>query len=223
MYAISAYGRMVADTIRMEAYTEALRRTVQPGSVVLVLGTGTGTFALLAHRFDAGHVYALEPADAIQVARQIAAANWIDGIQFLQQLSTNVDLPEKADVIISDLRGVLPLLQNHIPAIIDARQRLLAPGGMLIPQEDRLWLAVVEAPDLYQRHVTPWEDNNYGFDMAPAQAILTNTWRKAHLKPDQLLLEPQCWATIDYRTVAEADVGGKLSGRVGRSGSLIPR
>ena len=54
-------------------------------------------------------------------------------------------LAYRAGIIISDLRGVLPWFQQHIPSIIDARKRLLARGGVLIPRRDILWAAVVEA------------------------------------------------------------------------------
>src|SRR5215510_3854804 len=103
MYNVSSYGFMIADNVRMEAYSEALRRAVKPDSVVVDIGAGTGVFALLACQFGARHVYAIEPADAIQVAREIAAANgYADRIECVQKLSTEVTLPERADVIISD-------------------------------------------------------------------------------------------------------------------------
>mgnify|MGYP001184895145 CR=1 FL=1 len=66
---------MIADRVRMDAYVRALRQAVVPGSVVIDIGTGTGIFAMLACQFGARRVYAIEPDDAIQVAREIAAAN----------------------------------------------------------------------------------------------------------------------------------------------------
>lgn len=125
---------MIADKGRMDAYVKGLRQAVKPDSVVVDIGTGTGIFALLACQFGAKKVYAIEPSDAIQVAREIAKSNgYADRIEFIQKLSTQVNLPELADVIISDIRGMLPLFQQHIPAIADARTRLLAEGGILIP------------------------------------------------------------------------------------------
>lgn len=136
-YSIFDYGGMIANHVRTNAYAQALRQAIKPGGVVLDIGTGSGFFALLACQFGARQVIAIEPADAIQVARQIAAANgYAEKIMFIQDLSTRVTLPERADVIISDLRGALPLYQHHIPTIVDARQRLLAPSGVLIPQRD---------------------------------------------------------------------------------------
>ena len=105
----------------------------------------------------ARRVYAIEPDDIIQVARDLAAANgYADRIEFFQALSTQVNLPERADVIISDIRGPIPLFGLAIPAIIDARRRFLAPGGILIPRSDTLWAAVVTAPHLYRRYLGVW-------------------------------------------------------------------
>src|SRR5688572_25765075 len=120
MYSVAGYGSMMADLVRMDACVEALRRAVRPGSVVLDLGAGTGVFSLLACKLGARRVFAVEPNDAIQVARQAAAANGCgDRIDFFQELSTKISLPEAADVIISDLRGVLPWFTQHLPSILD--------------------------------------------------------------------------------------------------------
>lgn len=73
MHSIANYGAMIADRVRVSAYADALRRVITSDSVVIDLGTGTGIFALLACRFGARRVYAIEPSDAIQVAREIAA------------------------------------------------------------------------------------------------------------------------------------------------------
>ena len=145
---------MIADATRMGAFARALGQAIKPGAVVIDIGTGTGICALLACRHGARRVYAIEPDDAIQVAREIAAANgYADRIEFIQAISTQVTLPERADVIVSDLGGVLPWFQRHIPSIVDARARFLAPGGVLIPQQDVGWAAVVEAHELVRcRH-----------------------------------------------------------------------
>src|SRR3954471_21820036 len=106
---------MIADSARMDAYARALRQAIKPGSVVLDIGTGIGIFAMLASQFGARRVYAIEPDDAIQIARQIAAANgYAERVEFFQNLSTRIELPERADIIVSDLRGVLPVFQHHI-------------------------------------------------------------------------------------------------------------
>src|SRR5438552_1225796 len=207
LYSVYDYGGLLFDRIRSDAYAQALRQEVRPGSVVVDIGTGAGMFALLACQFGARKVYAIEPDEAIQVAREMAAANgYGDRVEFFQDVSTRVDLPEQADVIVSDLRGLLPLFGRHLPSITDARRRFLAPGGRLIPRRDTLWAAVVQAPDLYCRHVDPWDDNGYGLDMQAARRFAVNTWRRGPVTPEQLLVEPKRWATLDYATVEDPDV-----------------
>ena len=65
----------------------------------------------------------------IELARELAVVNgYQDRIDFIQDVSTNVTLAEQADVLVSDLRGSFPLYRQHIPSVIDARERLLAAG-----------------------------------------------------------------------------------------------
>ena len=218
MYSLHFYGQMLADAPRMDAYTAALRNAVKPDSVVLDLGCGPGVFALMACKFGARRVYAVEPDSIIGVAREAAVANGCaNRIEFFESLSTEVTLPERASVIISDLRGVLPWFEQHIPSIIDARERLLAPGGVLIPRRDVLWAAIVEAPEQYEELVGPWR--KFDLDLSAGTRLITNTWRKSYLKPEQLLVDPVCWTTIDYHNVEIADLRAEISWRASRNGT----
>jgi len=219
VYSISGYGQMIADERRMWAYSTALRRAVSADSIVLDIGAGTGILSLLACQYGARKVYAVEPTSAIALAKEAACANgFADRMDCMQALSTEIRLPERADVIISDLRGVLPLLQQHLPSIIDARCRLLAPGGNLIPKRDVLWAAVVEAPQQYDRLMKPWTQERFGLNMQAACQIVTNVWTKARVTPHQLLTKPQCWATIDFLTTESADVSATAHFEVVRPG-----
>jgi protein arginine N-methyltransferase 1 len=217
VYTLADYGRMAADAVRVRSYAQALQQAVRPGAVVANIGTGTGLFALLACQCGARRVYAIEPDDIIEAARALAAANrCADRITFIQDLSTRVNLPERADVIVSDLRGVLPLYGQHLPSIIDARKRLLAPGGILIPQRDTIWVAPVEAPELHAEALTPWNRSEYGLDYEPFRRLATNTWSKARVSPDRLLAPELRWATLDYTGVDHPGVGAELSWTVSR-------
>lgn len=220
MYSIAGFGGMIADDVRMAAYEQALHQTIKPGSVVVDIGTGTGIFSLLACRFGARKVYAIEPDPAIEVAREVAATNgYLDRIVFIQDLSTRITLPERADVIVSDIRGVLPLFQHHIPTIVHARQRLLAPGGVLIPRRDTVLAAVIDAPEFYTRHMTPWDQHPFGLDMQAARRIVSNTWLKRRVTPGQLLLEPRTWAVLDYSTVENPNISEVMRWTATRTGT----
>jgi len=162
MYGIQNFGEMLTDSTRMDAYERALRGAVRPGSVVLDIGTGTGIFALIAARLGARRVFAIEPSDAIFTAREIASANGLsDRVEFIQDLSSRASLPERADVIVSDLHGVLPHFGRHIESIADARRRHLAPGGVMIPRRDIVRATVVHAPEPFLKVTAPWSGNPF--------------------------------------------------------------
>jgi len=217
LYDIAAYGAMIADEARLQAYREALRCEVREGSIVLDLGTGTGIHALLACQMGAARVYAIEPADAIQVAREIAQDNGFgDRIVFVQDVSTQVSLPEPVDLIVSDVRGVTPFFGRGLPSIIDARKRLLRDNGALIPQRDQLWAAIVEAPEQYDEIVGPWESDSTGLDMRAARRMVTQAMHRKRVGTEQLLAAPQRWGAIDYATVEDASQRGAVEYSVER-------
>src|SRR5258708_1418060 len=88
-YSLSGYGDMIADRVRIEAFTQALRGAIRPGAVVMDIGTGPGIMAALACQLGASRVYAIEPSEVIQIAREIAASNnCSDKIVFFEELST---------------------------------------------------------------------------------------------------------------------------------------
>jgi protein arginine N-methyltransferase 1 len=219
VYSVFDYGKMITDRVRTDAYMQALRQAIRPDSVVADIGAGTGILSLLACKFGARRVFAIEPDDVIEVARAIAAANgYADRITFIQDKSTHVTLPEKANVIVSDLHGILPWCQLSVASIADARKRLLVPGGTLIPQREIVWCALVEAPDLYRGYATPWQENVYGLDMMAGARVGTNDFRKGRARPDQLLTPPQSCAVLDYATIEDPNVHSEITWKMTRQG-----
>src|SRR5947209_3096302 len=159
MYDITDYGRMLADEERINAYAQALQRVVDSDSVVVDIGAGTGIFALIAARLGARRVFAIDPNDAIEIAREIVAANgYGDRVECIQDVSTNVELSEPATIVVSDITGALPLMGGRISALVDARERLLGPAGTLIPQADALFAALAESLRQY-RLVSNWDEH----------------------------------------------------------------
>ena len=66
---------MIADRGRMDPYAFALKAVINPDSVVLDIGAATGIHALLACKFGARKVFAVEASDAIHLARDLAREN----------------------------------------------------------------------------------------------------------------------------------------------------
>jgi protein arginine N-methyltransferase 1 len=166
-------------------------------------------------------VIAVEPDNVIEIARQVAAANHCaDKIQFIHGSSFGLTLSEPADIIISDLRGILPWFEKHLPAILDARKRLLSQRGRLIPSRDLVWAALVESPELYSPYLKPWGSKPLGVDLAAAQRFVVNRWgRGSSVLPSQFLGQPQLWATLDYATIEDLNVSATICWTVGTSGT----
>jgi len=210
---------MLLDQGVMEPYRQALQQVIKPGAVVLDIGSGTGMFTFMACQCGAQRVYAIEAGYVIQVARDLAAANgFADRIEFIEALSTDVTLPEPVDVIVSDLHGVLPLFQQIIPSLVDARRRFLAPGGVFVPRRDTIWAAVVELEEVYQENIQPWGKDYHGLDLSLVRPLVTNDFRRVVIKAEQILAAPQCWASIDYTSVETPNVQGQITWSISRLG-----
>jgi SAM-dependent methyltransferase len=140
--------RMLEDRARTSAFLEAIRRTVRPGDVVLDLGTGSGILALAAAQAGARHVYAIESQPIAEAAaRLFAASPWADRITLLRGHSLDLELPEQADVLVSEIIGHDPLGENILEVTADAVKRLLKPGARLIPSGLRIFATPVEVPE----------------------------------------------------------------------------
>jgi len=219
MYSTAGYGAMIADETRTKAHEAALRRVVGPDSVVLDLGSGSGIMAFLACRLGVRQVIAVEPDNVVQLARQIAAANgWGTRIEFLQGVSTAVEPPRRCDVVVSDLRGVLPLFARHVPTIVDVRERWLVKGGIQVPQQDSIFAAVIESQSVWDNHFHGWT-SDMGVDFSPALRVRAGCIAKVALERKTLLTDAALWASIDYRTVTSPNHEAFLSWHAHREGT----
>src|SRR5258708_18282138 len=220
MYSLRDFGEMIADAERFGAYAKAIAAAVRPGDTVAEIGCGPGVFSLLACRAGARRVFAIELDDSIQFARQIAAANgFTDRIEFFQNDSRKTELPERVNVIVSDLRGVLPLYAHVIRSLEDARRRLLATGGIMIPMRDTLKAAVIEADEFYSRLASPWQKSLPEVDLSSALLTILNQTYSSTFKNEQLLTHAQDWGLLDYIVGAPARVSAELDFHVERRGT----
>ncbi|MDZ4771164.1 MAG: class I SAM-dependent methyltransferase [Chloroflexota bacterium] len=200
MYSLQQFGHMIRDTVRISAYEAALKRAVQPGSVVVDIGAGTGIFALMACQYGARHVYAIEPNPLITLGPEMAAANgYADRITFIRAMSHTIELPEKADLVIGDIRGRLPPFEVMVNVFKDARARFLNPGGRVIPERDTIYATFISDAGKYDAEVTrPWVSNPMGIKMDTVLPIITNTMMPDPIENPDAVLTAQKWATLDY-------------------------
>lgn len=224
-YSISAYGKMIEDQRRTGPFVAALRAAITPDSVVLDIGTGTGIFSFLACKFGAARVYAVEPdAMALEVAKRCARdIPGSERITWLQGLTTDMDLPERMDIVIADLHGTLPFFKGNIASMADARKRHLKPGGRMIPSRDVLHAAPATAEHEYRRIEAPWRKNVHDIDLSAALPYVLNDWARANADPidkDQLLAEPRQWGVIDYTRDTTSNLDQTLDWQAQRAGTM---
>lgn len=149
---------MINDIERCDAYVTAMERCIQPGMHVLDIGAGTGLLALMAARAGAGHVTTCEsnPLIAEIASRVVRASGLGDRITVIAKPSTDLeigrDLERRADLIVSEIVDCGLIGEGLLRSIRDARARLLAPGGALMPGRCRLIGALVSGNALRSLH-----------------------------------------------------------------------
>lgn len=130
---------MMADTARNEAYDQALRRAA-PGRRVLDIGAGSGLLAMMAARAGAAKVTTCEVVPAIAAAaREIIQANGLaDSITLLAKRSDQIkigrDMWARANVLVTETFCSGLLTEGVLPTIEHAREHLLTPDAVIIPQ-----------------------------------------------------------------------------------------
>lgn len=124
---------LLKDAVRTLQYRAAIFAHA-PGKVVLDLGCGSGILSIFAAQAGARQVFAVERTKVAGLARLMFKANGVaDRVTLIREDSRQTTLPERADLIVHEILGADPLAEGIVPILDDARERLLAPGGRLLP------------------------------------------------------------------------------------------
>ena len=143
------HARMLHDHRRTNDYIAAIEAAVRPDDVVLDIGTGSGILAVAAVRAGARHVYAVEASDIADVAAEVFAMNGVaDRVTLIPGWSRELQLPERADLLVAELIGNEPFEEEILETTLDARRRLLKAGARLVPYA----LTVFARPLLIPEH-----------------------------------------------------------------------
>lgn len=210
-FSILDYSQMIHGEGRTQAYGEALRRHIGPDSIVMDIGAGTGFFSLLACKFGAKKVIAIEPNEAIQCAKQSAIDNgFASRIDFFQGFLSDYKEDVKVDIIISDLRGALPLHNRHIPIIAEARARFLSPTGVMLPQRDSVKIALSSDEALFSQYESLIRPNAYDIDMSAGYKSAINLPSWIHPKPSTLMSKEVSLYEIDYNSCVNPNFKNKV-------------
>ncbi len=194
---IKFHRMLVADQARSQSYQAAINQVVQQGDVVLDIGTGSGLLALLAVKAGAAKVYAIEKTDIIELAKQLAAENsCADKIEFINEDAAKVELPEKVDVIVSELISKAVIGQRHEELIRRFHQQSLKLGGKIIPDRVTLRVAPVSCEEIYLQTKFP-TDSSLGVKFDVANKYLQNHPIEGRVKSEYLLSKSQIAYDVD--------------------------
>lgn len=219
--------KMLADKPRMDFYHAAIARHIKPGDRVIDLGTGTGILAAFASRRGAARVHALDHSPILKLARTLAAANRLERVEFVSCHSSTFTLPAPVDVILHEQMGDFLFDEAMIPNVCDLRDRLLKPGGRILPACFEFFCEPVQLDSA--RHVPfIWNLNVKGYDFSELERHRPQETNYYHLcgndgaLVDHFLGEPSPALVFDLHTVNEAALSRDLcfQRRVTRSGRI---
>ncbi|MER6144484.1 50S ribosomal protein L11 methyltransferase [Streptomyces sparsogenes] len=227
---------MLEDPVRKASFQQAVRDTVRDGDVVLDLGTGSGILAITAAQAGARKVYAVEPAGMVHLARRIAERNGVaDRIEFMRGWSPQLELPEPADVLLTDIVGNEALDMRIWETVQDARRRLMTDSPRLVPGRLTSYATLARIPDevldkhrVTQGHLARWKEM-FGIDFGPMaesearrsigfyeRPETVQTWDFLS-KPAELYqvdLHQDMAGPLDTRPTLTADRAGEVNGVV---------
>ena len=198
------YYQMLSDKVRMNAYRDAIFKSVKSGDVVVDLGAGTGLLGIWAIQAGASKVYAIEKTDAINLAKEVAKANnCLNKIEFINENSIDVELPERVNVIISETLGSFGIDENTVQFINDARDRFLMDDGIIIPQSIKLFVAPIDDVETYNK-IDFWR-NIPDIDFTPAFELFSKKIMVESVSRNGLLSKPVNIGSIDFFSPIDPD------------------
>ncbi len=194
---------MINDFERNDAYKHALERAVTPDSLVLEIGTGSGIVSMMAARAGAKQVVTCEVNPILaRVAKETVARNgYADRITVVPRLSTQLtvgedgDLPEKADVFVSELINIGMLAPRMLSVLQHARTHLVKPGGAIIPRASTVYAMLVETPELAR--INPVETID-GFDMSSFDVFRSPGYQQIDLAADAHIPLSERFTALDF-------------------------
>ncbi len=221
MYSITNYAQMLADPLRKAALVAAMKELIRPDTVVLDLGAGFGALSLAACKMGAARVYAIEPNVAIRTLETLAQRNGFqDRIRSYCADSRKVELPERVDLIIADLRSYFPLFNGTYNIMEDACKRFLKPGGAVVPFHDAMYVAPV-AQKLAQQDIELfWDQHGLDVDLGYVRELAMCTPCRAKLLPEALLSPAQVWGHVNYGEQCELETRAELNFKIERQDVL---
>ncbi len=227
----AAHISMLNDENRTKKYLEAISEVVNSGDVVIDLGSGTGILSIAAVKAGAAKVFALEETSIGHCARTLISSNHVaDRIQLVKGRSTEINIPERANVLVSEIIGAEPLDESILQSTLDARRRMLTENARYIPHRIRIFGQLLQLDEQFlERHqfrrltLEKWTEA-YDIDFS---ALLNTSYRNNYritaagddIRRAKPLSEPTLLADIDLTQLNSDTIDNKVRFAINSDGN----
>jgi len=203
------HHEMLQDRIRTESYRDSMydNRDLLKDKVVLDVGCGTGILSLFAAKAGAKKVIGVDMSDTIYQAMDIVRENNLeDTITLIKGRLEDAELPEeKVDIIVSEWMGYFLLFESMLDSVLYARDRYLAPDGVVLPDHCRICLTGADDSDLHKKLFGFWDDV-YGFRMSCMKSAVMKEGINLTVNEDKVSTDHCVLKEIDVCTCSTKDL-----------------
>ncbi|KAF8518715.1 S-adenosyl-L-methionine-dependent methyltransferase [Gautieria morchelliformis] len=203
------HEEMLKDTVRTGSYRNAMYNNEHlfKDRTVLDVGCGTGILSMFAAKAGAKKVVGIDMSNIIDQAQKIIEANgFSDRITLVKGKLEDVELPiQQFDIIVSEWMGYFLLYESMLDTVLLARDKYLAPGGMIFPDTATIYLAAIEDEEYKEEKINFW-DNVYGFDYSCIKDIALREPLVDTVELKAVVTNPYPLKHIDLRTAKKEDL-----------------
>jgi len=203
------HEEMLKDEVRTLTYRNSIwhNKHLFKGKVVLDVGCGTGILSMFAAKAGASKVIGVDMSGIVESAKKIIEINGLsDKIEIIRGKVEEITLPvEKVDVIISEWMGYCLFYESMLDTVIYARDKWLAPGGLMFPDKATLYVCAIEDRQ-YKDDKINWWDDVYGFDMSAIRKVALTEPLVDVVDRNQVVTNNCLVREIDIQTITKEDI-----------------
>ncbi|MCO5603752.1 hypothetical protein L7F22_057904 [Adiantum nelumboides] len=203
---------MLKDEVRTLSYRNAIQNNpaLFKDKTVLDVGCGTGILCMFAAKAGAKKVIGVDMSNIITQAKIIVEANgFSDVIHLVKGKLEEVDLGlapgEKVDIIISEWMGYFLLYESMLDTVLLARDKYLAPGGIMMPDSASLYMSAIEDQEYKEEKIGFWDDV-YGFDYSCIKDIALREPLVDTVELKSVVCDPALVKHLDLLTIKKEDL-----------------